>query len=72
MKVVGWIMIIVAGLIVLYNVLTTMENERQMNDHPWITVFSGGSNLAKPPYTGFVITVLHNASHASAASCGEG
>lgn len=63
MKVIGWIMAIVAGLIILYNVKTSMENERQLDDHPWITIFSGGANLKesytfRPPYTGFEITVI--------------
>ena len=63
MKIVGWIMAIIAGLIILYNVTTSKENERQINEHPWITTFSGGSNLKPaytftPPYTGFEITIF--------------
>jgi hypothetical protein len=63
MKGFGWIMAIVAGLIILYNVATTKENERQVKEHPWSTLFSGGSNLKRaysftPPYTGFEITVI--------------
>jgi len=63
MKIIGWIMAIVAGLIILYNVTTSKENERQMNEHPFVTLFSGGSNLKQaytftPPYTGFEITVI--------------
>lgn len=56
-------MAIIAGLIILYNVSTTKENERQINEHPWITLISGGSNLKPaysftPPYTGFEITII--------------
>jgi hypothetical protein len=63
MKIIGWILVIVAGLTILYNVATNKENEQQMNKHPWITLFSGGANLKQaytftPPYTGFEITVI--------------
>ena len=56
-------MIIVAVLVIIYNVATTADNQRQMNDHPFITVFSGGANLKPaytfaPPYTGFEVTII--------------
>jgi hypothetical protein len=62
MKTVGWIVTIVAGLIILYNVLQYHENIKQVEAHPWITVFSGGDNLKRsysftPPYTAFELTV---------------
>lgn len=60
---VGWVLLIVAGLTILYNVVQTKQNERQIEDHPWVTFFSGGSNLKQaytfmPPYTGFEATVI--------------
>lgn len=73
MKIIGWIMLIVAVLIVVYNVATTVEdernaayNQRQMDEHPIITVLSDGENLRPiknaytfmPPYTGFEVTVI--------------
>ena len=63
MKAFGWILTIVCVLIIIYNVATTRENERMINDHPFITIFSGGENLKPaytflPPYTGFEITVI--------------
>ncbi|MEZ6132410.1 MAG: hypothetical protein R3C59_27415 [Planctomycetaceae bacterium] len=59
----GWIMTILAGLIVLYNVVQHHENERQLNEQPFLTLLSGGENLKPaytflPPYTGFEIVVL--------------
>ena len=73
MKVVGLIMVIISGLIILYNVATSRENQQiaaynstQVNDHPWTTIFSDGANLKSakpcytftPPYTGFELTVI--------------
>ncbi|MDT8392076.1 MAG: hypothetical protein RRC34_16360 [Lentisphaeria bacterium] len=62
-KIAGWIMVVIAGLIILANVVDSKYNVRQVEDHPWITLFSGGKNLKecytfKPPYTGFEITVI--------------
>ena len=62
-KTAGWIMVIISVLIILYNVVQHQENVRQVNEHPWITLFSGGANLKQayaftPPYTGFEITVI--------------
>lgn len=63
MKIIGWVMAIIAAIVIIYNVATTAENEATMRDHPWITMFSGGANLKKaytftPPYTGFEITII--------------
>lgn len=63
MRFIGWIMTIVAGIIILYNVTTHKENEREFNEHPFFTLFSGGANLKPaytftPPLTGFEITVI--------------
>lgn len=73
MKVIGWIMVIVSGLIIIYNVATTNENkqiaalnEQKANADPWGTIFLGGANLIDskpcytftPPYSGFELTVL--------------
>lgn len=60
---VGWIMMIVAGLIIVYNVSQHHDNEQQIADHPWITLFSGGQNLKLAhtftlPYTKFEIIVV--------------
>ena len=59
----GWLMAIVAALIILYNVTQTADNERQIRDHPWATFFSDGANLKPaytfmPPYTGFESVVV--------------
>ena len=73
MKVVGWIMVIIAGLIIFYNVATGIENKKareyndgQIKNHPVDTFFSDGKNLKNhkncytflPPYTGFELTVI--------------
>lgn len=63
MKSIGWIMAILAGVIILRNVDATAENERKANEQPWTTIFSGGSNLKKaysftPPYSGFEMIVI--------------
>lgn len=63
LRVVGWILVVIAGAIILYNVANSRYNEQQMEDHPWITIFSGGANLKEaytftPPYTGFEIVTI--------------
>jgi len=49
-KTAGWIMVIVCALIILYNVAQSKYNEWQINEHPLVTLLSGGANL-KPAYT---------------------
>lgn len=73
MKVLGWILAIIAGLTIFYNVWTSVENERiaahnltQIQDNFWVTLLSGGGTLQegkpcytfRPPYTGFEMTVM--------------
>gem|GEM_PF-1699273 len=63
MRVVGWVLVVVAGAIILYNVSQTHYNRMQMKEHPWITIFSDGENLKpaytfRPPYTGFEIFTI--------------
>ncbi|MCA9125129.1 MAG: hypothetical protein H6822_18605 [Planctomycetaceae bacterium] len=62
-RVTGWVLAILSGLIILYNVTQTRYNRQQIEDHPWITFFSGGENLERaytftPPFTGFEIAVI--------------
>lgn len=63
MKTFGWVLSILSLLIVIYNVATSAENARMIEEHPMITILSGGGTLKpaytfRPPYTGFEITVL--------------
>jgi hypothetical protein len=63
MKTVGWILTIVTGLIIFYNVLQSHENVKQVEEHPWTTLFSDGANLKPsftftPPFTPFELTVI--------------
>ena len=62
-KVVGWVLAVGSGLIILYNVVQSHEDQRQIEEHPFITILSGGENLKGaytflPPYTGFEIVVI--------------
>ena len=59
----GWLLVACSGLTILYNVVQTHENERQVEEHPFFTFFSGGENLKRaytflPPYTGFEVTII--------------
>ena len=60
---IGWIMVIVAGLIIGFNVVfAPAYNRRQIEDHPLVTLFSDGENLQRaytfmPPLTGFEIFI---------------
>ena len=64
MKKAGWILILIAASVVFYNVvIVKVFNERQENEHPIVTLLSGGSNLKpgytfEPPYSGFEIFIL--------------
>jgi preprotein translocase subunit SecG len=60
---IGWLFVICSGLTILYNVVQNHQNERQIEDHPLVTLFSGGENLKPaytfmPPYTGFEVVVI--------------
>ena len=62
-KLFGWFLVGCSGLTILYNVVQNHENERQVNEHPFVTLFSGGENLKHaynflPPYTGFETIVI--------------
>lgn len=67
MKTIGWILVILAGIVIFYNVsVVPRYNEYQVQEHPFKTIFSGGSNLKKgytfrPPFTGFEVVVVASA-----------
>ena len=60
----GVLMFFGSLLTIVFCVINYFYNRVQANTHPWITLFSGGSNLSKygynflPPWTGFEVTVL--------------
>jgi hypothetical protein len=63
MKIIGWIMVIIVGLIIFYNVSQSHENAKQIEEHPWTTILSGGENIKPaytfmPPYSAFELTVM--------------
>lgn len=56
-------MVLIAGLIISSNVSATKQNERTIQEHPYVTLFSGGENLQPAysftaPYTGFELLVM--------------
>lgn len=59
----GWVMIIVAASTIgYYRIIAPAHNQRQLDDHPWMTLLAGGENLEKqytftPPLTGFELAV---------------
>jgi hypothetical protein len=62
-KFIGWPLVICSGLTILYNVVQNRHNEQQIEDHPLISVLSGGKNLKPaytfmPPYTGFEVVTI--------------
>ncbi len=62
-RVIGIVVTAVAGLTVLYNVVQTAYNQKQIEENALGTVLSGGANLKHsysftPPYTGFEVVVL--------------
>ena len=63
MKIIGWIMVIIVGLIIFYNVSQSHENAKQIEENPWTTLLSGGENIKPaytfmPPYSPFELTVM--------------
>ncbi len=64
MKTAGWILILISAAVIFYNVVIVRGyNEQQTNDHPVVTLLSGGSNLKEsysfePPYSGFEIFII--------------
>jgi ABC-type multidrug transport system permease subunit len=64
MKKAGWILIFISAAIIFYNVVIAKNyNQQQLKDHPFATLFSGGSNLKYeytfvPPYSSFEVFVL--------------
>lgn len=63
MKIIGWIMVIIVGLIIFYNVSQSHDNAKQIEEHPWTTILSSGENIKPaytfmPPYSAFELTVM--------------
>ena len=61
---IGFLMFFGSLVTIGFCLINYFYNRFQANEHPWITLFSGGTNLSKygynflPPYTGFEIAVL--------------
>lgn len=56
-------MALLAGFIILYNLVISKQNFRMIQEHPFLTLFSHGQNLKpgytfRPPYTGFEILIM--------------
>ncbi len=64
MKKAGWILILISAAVIFYNVvIVKSQNETQVKEHPFVTLFSGGSNLKQgytfeAPYTGFEVFII--------------
>ena len=59
MKIVGWIMAIVAGLIILYNVATFIVLQQIAKENPSDPRLTSSTYYTfMPPYTGFELTVI--------------
>lgn len=64
MKKAGWLLILISAGVVFYNlVIAKYQNEREMNEHPFRTLFSLGDNLKgrysfAPPFTDFEIFII--------------
>lgn len=63
MKLLGFLMVLIAGIVIICNVITSNENERTIQESPWTTLLSGGANLKTcytftPPYTGFEVFIM--------------
>lgn len=62
-RVIGFAVTAIAGLTVLYNVVQTAYNQKQIEENALGTFLSGGANLKHsysftPPFTGFEVVVL--------------
>ncbi len=62
-RLIGFVVTAVSGLTVLYNVVQTAYNQKQIEENALGTLLSGGANLKHsysftPPFTGFEIVVL--------------
>ena len=63
MKILGWLLIIISGgVIFLHTVIYAEINEQTKKDHPFETIFSGGSNLIErytfaPPLSPFEVFI---------------
>lgn len=62
-RILGRILFYGAILVILCNWWGCLYNKEQINLHPWVTIFSLGTNLVKaftffPPYTSSEITVI--------------
>jgi hypothetical protein len=64
MKPAGWLLIIVAVIVIVYNVFAVPDANKQIiEEHPFQTLASGGANLKqgytfKPPYQPFEVLVM--------------
>lgn len=64
MKKAGWLLILISAVVIFYNLVVVRNyNQQQVNDHPFVTLFSGGENLKRgytfrPPYSNFEIFIL--------------
>jgi len=62
-KITGWIMVMVAVAIIIYNVNESKENEKKFVNDPFGTLLSGGKNLSDAysftqPYSEFEVIVM--------------
>ena len=62
-RILGRILFYGAIVVILCNWWGCLYNKEQINQHPWITIFSFGTNLVHaftffPPYTSSEITVI--------------
>jgi hypothetical protein len=62
-RTIGRILFYGAIIVIIYNWWGCLYNKNQLNDHPWITIFSLGTNLVDaftffPPYTRTELTVI--------------
>lgn len=53
MRFLGIIFIAISVFIIITNVAKTKDAEYEMENHPWITILSGGSNLPQGSYYTF-------------------
>jgi hypothetical protein len=64
MRKAGFFLIGLAAVIILWNaVIVKAFNRQESEEHPFVTLLSGGANLKRgysftPPFTGFEIMVL--------------
>jgi len=62
-KITGWIMVVVAAAIIIYNVNESKDNDKKFVNDPFGTLLSGGKNLSDAysftqPYSEFEVVVM--------------